>query len=1383
MKKLLIILNGLLCFFSAFCQDNYNSKVIKYSSKDGLSFGFVSGIIQDNNGLMWLATSDGLNRFDGVNFKTFKHDAANPFSLPGNYIDLLFKDQQGGMWLSTRRGVYTFDVNTEHFSKFQPDKSQLLVNNVSCIASGGKNLVWFSSYGAGFFSYDMVNRQFKNYSTKNLSGLPQNLINNIFQDSKGLLWIGENGIISVFKVINNVVAANLSNQIAIKNVPPGRVTAIIEDRYTNVWIATSCGLAVYERQKNEFHVFGAAEYHLRSNYFFSLLEDNHDNLLIGLQDGGLYKLNLGAASKSDFQHVLIEPVKTDENKNVTERTIQSLYLDKDNNVWAGTFGDGLYLLGNTPEKFKKFQNKLDDANSAGYLRYYGMCRDADGNLWLGTDGDGIYKKNLKGDILKHYYVDGKRGSLTSNAILTAFMDSEHNLYFGSYDRGLFKYDSKNDRFINYSHQPGNKESLCGNDVRAIFEDSETNIWIGTNGGGISELQKGKNGFINFGEQSISLNIRAICEDKSGILYFGSYGSDLLCYNKNTRRFSHCFSRKLIDSMLPGRVIYSLRYLKGNLFIGTESDGLVIYNLSTKAIQKYTEENGLANGTINSIQIDGDDDIWVSTNRGISKIEKNTENILNYNTSDGLQSGHFSPNSSFYSDRAKYMCFGGTEGYNIFYPAAVKKSRFKPKVIITGLQLFNKEVGVGQKDHILSKVISKSTHIVLQSDQSVFSIQYVALNYAYADKSEFAYKLKGLDKTWNYVGDQKSATYRYLDPGDYTFEVKASNQDGVWFSEYAYINIKILPPWYKTWYAYLIYTVLLLSAMYLYVRFRSKQDKLKYDIKLAQLTAEKEKELNERKLSFFTNISHEYRTPLTLIINPVKELLSNKNQSAEDLKSLHVVHRNARRLLSLVDQLMLFSKAESEGDRLKIVKLDVINLSKEVFVCFNHQAKVKNILFTLKSYSDEIEIYADREKLEIALFNLVSNALKFTPDGGSISLNIMENNGSVAIQVSDSGCGVPKGVGDKLFDRFYQVQNTHLGQGGLGIGLYLVKTFIENQKGRISYKSEEGIGTIFTIELLKGKKHFGDNFIFEDVDEHSVFLDELIDEEPLIQPGEHVQQIHLDNYSALLSAKKVMLLIEDNYQIREYLVQIFNESFEVFELDNANNGYNTVIKLMPNIIISDVMMGGLSGIDLCRNLKADPVLNHIPIILLTANTMSETKVRGIEGGADDYITKPFEKDELIARVNRLVKNRENLQNYFYNEVTLKSNDLKVSAEYKDFLEKCIAVVENHLDDDQFGTKNLADEIGMSHSNLYKKIKAISGGSANEFIRYIRLRKAAEIMLSTDCTVAEAAYKVGLNNAKYFREQFSKQFGLNPSDYIKKFREPFVQAAKHNPKSAR
>ncbi|WP_094569975.1 hybrid sensor histidine kinase/response regulator transcription factor [Mucilaginibacter xinganensis] len=1379
MKKVLLFILCIIYGFVACAQQSYSRKVLKYSFKNGLSYGFLTDIIQDDNGFMWFATEDGLNRFDGINFKVFKHNNSNPYGLPSNYIELIYKDASGDIWLSTRRGVYQFDANTERFSKFEAG-ANALINNVSCIASGGKNIVWFATYSDGLFSYNKLTQQLKKYKPKNRQEPSVNLMAGIYQDSKGLLWAGTEGDLAVYEVQNGVIKNDISGRIPLNLIPAGKINSIIEDRYANIWIATGKGLSVYERAQNKIHTFTGAQFQLRSNIFSSLLEDNND-LLIGLQDGGLYRLDLEKAIASHFNNVGIEAVKTDDNYNITERSVNKLYLDKDKNVWAGTYGDGIYLLGNVPEKFKKFQNKLPGQSSSGYLRYYGMCMDDEGYLWMGSDGDGIYKKKLNGEVVHHYYADGENAGLKNLAILTAYKAQNNDLWFGSYANGLFKYDKKNDRFINYVHNPRDPKSICGNDVRTIYEDPENNLWVGTNGGGISMLPKGKSTFVTYSLNNRTLpssNIRALCGDKNGNIYIGTYGAGLLCYSSASHKFSTCFSSNQIDKILPSKVIYSLKYYGNKLLIGTESNGLIIYNTDNRETKTFTESNGLANSTINSIEQDAKGNIWVSTNKGLSKIENGLQSVLNYDVSNGLQSGHFSPGSSMYCAKQNFMCFGGTEGYNTFFPDEVKRSAFKPKVIITGLQLFNKDVEVGEKDHILSKVINRSDQIVLQPDQSVFSIQYAALNYPFAEKSEFAYQLKGLDKGWNYVQTQKSATYRYLEPGDYVFKVKASNQDGVWFNDYATINIRILPPWYKTWYAYLFCAIGVSALVYSYSRYKSNQSKLKYNIKLAQITAEKEKELNEKKLSFFTNISHEYRTPLTLIINPVKELLSGKGQTEENLNSLQVVYRNAKRLLSLTDQLLLFRKADSGEDQLKIVKLNIVALCRDVFLYFDHQARMKHIQLSFSSVNEEIEVYADREKMEIAFFNLISNALKFTPDNGKVSGCITENARSVTVTIEDSGFGINKEVGEKLFDRFFQIQNiTQSNGGGFGIGLYLVKTFIDKHQGSISYESREAEGSAFNITLLKGKKHLVNCLVYEDTAEPSVFLDELMDDEPIINKAESLNQIPADAYNALVSSKKVLLVVEDNHQVRQYVTQIFKEEYEVFEADNIRDGYDMICKLMPNLVISDVMMNGLSGIDLCSQVKQDASLNHIPFILLTANTLPEIKLKGLECGADDYITKPFEKEVLVARVNGLIKSHENLHKYFYNAITLKSNNLKISAEYKEFLDKCMAIVERHLEDEQFSIKNLSDEIGMSHSNLYKKIKAISGGSANEFIRYIRLRKAAEMMLNTDCTVAEAAYKVGINDAKYFREQFSKLFGINPSEYIKKYREQFNQISKH------
>lgn len=1378
MRKACLVILCIIYGAIACAQQSYDRKIVKYSSKDGLSYGFITGIVQDDNGFIWLSTEDGLNRFDGINFKVFKHNAANPNSLPSNYIDFMYKDTEGAIWLSTRQGIYQFNTNTEKYVKFKPGAG-ISVNDLTTITSV-KNIVWFSTYTNGVFSYNKKTGSFQNFNLKHIAPAIPNSATFSFQDSKGLLWVGAETTMSVFTTVDGQVKKCLNDKIPVNRIPAGRVNAIVEDEYSNIWFATNTGMAVYKRAQNQMVVFNGPAYQMRSNNFSSLLQDNDHNLLIGLQDGGLYRLDLQKATAADFKNIAIQAVKTEDNFTVTERTVFRLYMDKDKNVWAGTYGDGVYLLGNVPGKFKKFQNKLRFANSTGYLRYYGMCMDDEGYLWLGTDGDGVYKKKLNGDVIQHYFADAPDAPLKNVAILCGYKSRDNNLWFGSYINGIFKYNKKTGSFTNYMHSAWDPASLCGNDVRTIFEDPDGNMWFGTNNGGLSKLPKNSDKFVNYSTFNKALpdnNIRAICQDSKGTMYIGTYGDGVLCYDKQRNKFSACFSDSQLAEFLPSRVVHSLKSFGNKLLIGTESNGLISYDLDNKSIKKFMESDGLANNTINSIERDSKGNIWVSTNKGLSKIESKTGDILNYDVSNGLQAGHFSPGASMYSAKDNFMCFAGTEGYNIFFPDDVKRSTFKPKVLITGLQLFNKDVEVGEKDHILSTTINRAEEITLKPDQSVFSVQYVALNYAYSDKCEFAYRLVGLDKGWNYVKTQKSATYRYLEPGTYQFKVKASNQDGVWFDDYASINIRILPPWYKTWYAWTLYALFAIALVYYYLRYKNNQAKLKYDIKLAHITAEQEKELNEKKLSFFTNISHEYRTPLTLIINPLKEILAEHGNKDDDSNALKVVYRNAKRLLSLTDQLLLFRKADSGGDKLTIVKLNIVDLCRDVTLYFDYQAKVKNLQIDFSSENQEIEVYADREKMEIVFFNLISNAIKFTPDHGKVSCVITENTDSVTIRINDSGYGISKEIGEKLFDKFFQIQNISQSHGGgFGIGLYLVKTFIDSHQGCISYESEEANGSTFSVMLLKGKKHFGNTLIFEDTAEPSVFLDELMDEEELITESESLNQVPADAYNALVSPKKVLLVIEDNHQVRQYISQIFRDDYEVFEADNANDGYTMICKLMPGLIISDVMMHGLSGIDLCARVKKEPALNHIPFILLTANALPEIKLKGIECGADDYVTKPFDKEVLVARVNGLIKTRENLHQFFYNAITLKSNGLKVPAEYKEFLEKCIAVVESHLEDEQFSIKNLSDEIGMSHSNLYKKIKAISGGSANEFIRYIRLRKAAELMLNSDFTVAEAAYKVGINNAKYFREQFSKLFGINPSEYIKKHRSQFNPVSK-------
>jgi len=1370
----------LLIVSSGYAQSPIKNKILNYSLKNGLSFGIVNSITQDDKGFMWFATNDGLNRFDGTNFKVFKSRQGDAASLASNYVQKTFCDVHGNIWVSSRNGLSRLDTHTEKFIHYKLSSNRAVKNDVGNIIQSHDGNLWITSYGLGFSYFDIKSAKFTNYTQANLAQLSSNRVISLFEDSRGLLWVGtqETGI-NVFDHKRGIIT-NQKNLIPqIKNLPAARINDIFEDHFHNIWIATGNGLLYYNRQSNKFTLLQTSQPGIKSKRYISVIEDSNKQLLVGLQDGGLYKINLGASPDYNTASFLLQPVTGDDGYYLTQRSVQALYIDKDKNIWVGTYGDGIYMISNIKDKFSKITRKRIEPSGESLVRFYGMCQDRDGFLWLGTDGEGIFKTSHNGNLVKQYKADGKPGSIKDNAVLYGYSDKNGNVWFGTYAKGLFLYDKKTDSFINYANSPTDAKSLGANDVRVIFQDSHQNLWVGTNGGGLSLFNAVAKTFTNYTPANSGLtsnDVRSIAEDENGNLWIGTYGGGLDLYDFKQNKFNRYFKPADEKNNLPSQVIFSIYPDKQHrLWLGTEGDGLISYDLKKRFFKKFNETNGLANNTVSAIKESGNGSLWLSTNKGLSNINILTDKIVNYDQSDGLQAGQFNAGAVLFDSGNGLLYFGGTEGLNFFDPEKVTQSNYQPKVIITGLQIFGKQVEVGASDGnraVLPEAISETRQITLQPDQSVFSIQYASLNYTYPQKGSFAYKLEGLDKSWNYVGNQRLATYRYLEPGDYTFKVKASNQDGVWFENYATIQIKIMPPWYKTWWAYLIYMAVTGLVIYYYLLYKANQTKLKYEIKVAQLSAEKDKELNERKLSFFTNISHEFRTPLTLIINPVKDMLFGKGGQESDPGNLHIIYRNARRLLSLVDQLLLFRKAESDTDKLKIVRLNIVALCREVFLCFNHQARTKHIQFDFSSEKETIEIFADREKMEIALFNLISNALKFTPEHGLVSCTITDSDDKVSIEIKDSGCGIAEGIGDQLFNKFYQLQNELPLTGGFGIGLYLVKAFIESHKGSICYTSRQGEGTLFHVLLLKGREHFGQQFVFEDVAETSVFLDELIENKGELDTDETESSATAKSTEALSSDTKTMLLIDDNEQIRVYLKRIFSGEFEIFEADNGTDGLELVYHLVPDIVISDVMMQGLSGIELCSRIKEDPLLNHIPVILLTASSSPEIKLKGIEGGADDYISKPFEKEILIARVNGILKSRNNLQKYFYNEITLnKSNDLKISPEYKEFLEKCLKIVEQHLTDPEFSIKTLASEIGMSHSNLYKRIKSISGQSANGFIRFIRLRKAAEILLTTDNTVYETASMVGINDLKYFREQFNKLFGINPSDYVKKYRKPF------------
>ncbi|HKZ67135.1 MAG TPA: ATP-binding protein, partial [Chitinophagaceae bacterium] len=790
----------------------------------------------------------------------------------------------------------------------------------------------------------------------------------------------------------------------------------------------------------------------------------------------------------------------------------------------------------------------------------------------------------------------------------------------------------------------------------------------------------------------------------------------------------------------------------------------LFNRANGTFQRFTTREGLPNNNVLRILEDQHGILWMSTYDGLCKFDPVKRSFRNFTYADGLQSNQFSFNAAL-SLRSGEFLFGGIKGFNIFHPDSLKESKEVPRVFLSGLKIDNTPIE-DEDRYVTGRQVEYVKQIKVPYDKAILSLDFLALDYSLIDKLQYAYQLTGWDKTWNNAGNNRTANYTRIHEGTYVFSVKVMNAYGVWGEETRLLQIIILPPWYRSWWAYILYAVFIIGAFYFYILYNKRQERLRYEIKLAHLESEQEKELTEKKISFFTHISHEFRTPLTLIINPLKELV--KENTDEDVhKKTVMIHRNAKRLLSLVDQLLLFRKVESVDQQMRIERFNITEVCNEVYLSFSQHAVMKNIRFTYEKNERDIFIYADKEKIEIILFNLISNAFKYTEAAGEIMLGIIQYENEIEISVSDTGSGIPVETGTKLFESFYQAGNTgKASQTGFGIGLYVSQKLAQAHHGQLSYKSEPGKGTTFRLMLLKGKDHFASRHISEEYKPGQTILHELVEDpeaENLLSEETEAKPNKSTVIDKLTSGLPTMVIVDDNAELRSYIRQVFEGSFNIYEADDGRSGYELVLKETPDIVISDVMMKKTGGIEMVKKIKETPSIAHIPVILLTASSSDEIKLKGIKGGAEDYITKPFDKEIIIARVQNILKGKNRLQQYFFNAVTLKPNS-NIAGEHKEFIERCIAIVENHLDDPEFNIQTFCKEIGMSHPSLYKKVKAVSGLTVNVFIRYLRLRKAAELLITTDKTIVEVTYITGFNDIRYFREQFFKLFEMKPSEYV-------------------
>ncbi|MEO6731794.1 MAG: two-component regulator propeller domain-containing protein [Ferruginibacter sp.] len=1327
----------------------------------GLSNNSVRCIYQDHNGFMWFGTFDGLNRYDGYDFKIFRKQIKDPNSLPHNYINAIGEDHRNNIWIGTGQGVSIYNNLTStffpgFFIPFGRKQKERILFNISTIKTDSKGTMYIGTSGGGLLVQpDGSDAAIQLKCGKHANGKCRNDVQCIFIDQKQRVWL-------FIRDLGLCLYNESGKGIQVINTDLTTALCMEADDVGNLWIGTTGGLYKYNIQSR---LLLEPAIKLSSRVINSLKLDRRYNLWIGTEGGGINVFN---PSTGKVSYIL-----SGKNQHgLSSEDVVAVYEDKESRKWIGTLKGGINIIDIQKNKFQTIAHDQLNSNSLVGNFVSGFYEDQQQNIWIGTDDGGISIWNRQQNNFTNYrHIAGDEQSLSHNAVPCFQEDYMGNVWIATFGGGINKFNKASRNFEHYTFVNGQTGEVQKY-VWLIYEDRDKNLWAATYGNGrLYLLNRLKNRFEVFCPDPV--DVHCLKEDHTGTLWAGTtYG--FFKVDKQNKSYQYYQTSKPVRAILEDK--------KGRLWIGTEGIGLVLFDRAkSKITENYTDADGLCNNSVLNILEDRAGKLWLSTFHGLSRFDPFTKTFKNFYQEDGLQSNQFSYNAALGLQSGE-LAFGGINGFNIFNPDSLPTRNYNPPVLITGLRINNTQIAADSK-YITSFNADKIESLKIPFSEAVLSLDFAALEFSASGKISYAYYLEGWDKGWNYSGNLRTANYTRLSEGHYKLHIKATNADGVWNPKEVQLRVVIIPPWYRSWWANTFYILMLVGVIIFYQRYRAGKAKLEYEIKLANANAEKEraqretekvinereKEINEKRHTFFTDISHEFRTPLTLILNPLKDILARSGEDTNtDINELNIVYRNARRMLSLVDQLLLFRKTDTGADQLKIAKLNFTALCKEVFLAFEQQAKALKINYHFESNNEELEIFAEREKIEIILYNLISNSLKYTPKGGAVAITISESDSHVKVAVKDTGHGIPKEVGNKLFERFYQVKEKGVpSKPGFGIGLYLVNHFVQSHHGQISYQSEPGMGTSFLVQFRKGKEHFGDQPIFEETPGESILSHGLIEEQLAVEKLSWKDT----ELAPLITEMESILVVDDDEPMRMYLHQVFCGKYTVYLAVNGEEGLKLAHQFLPDIIISDVKMPGMSGIDFCKAVKEDNSLSHIPVILLTGEPSVEMKLEGIEGGADDYITKPFEKKLLLAKVVNFLKSRSNLQSYFYNEITLQENPLKISEEHKEFLEKCICVVEKHVADVSFNVKTLAAELNISHSNLYKKVKSISGQSVNAFIRFIRLRKAAELLINSKLNINEVAFEVGFTSSKYFREQFAKLFGMNPSDYIKKYRKTF------------
>ena len=1390
--------------------DGYQLDLIKPDpgNPHSLSTNCVTAIAEDPSGAMWIGTNGGGllkllpqwyysgkmsseqtgSTSNEQAFVQLRSNPNNPNSISNDNITSLCYDNNGYLWIGTYGGGVNV-INPKDTTKnyniqntFGPDGKDGLQNeNITKILNDREDNIWIGTSSSGLYIIP---------ATEIKNGL-NNITSKCHQHNK-----------------------NVGNGISSNN-----ITALVEDINGNIWIGTNGGglnLLLQEEKEKSSPSFIHFKHNpnnpssLSNNNIKSLYIDHLDNLWTGT-DNGLNKtvISGNTISSSGFKHYKHDPLDP---LTISNNHIESLFEDRAGILWIGTY-NGLNKLDQTKKPFTHYRSLPGNQNTFINNTVNAIVKDHEDVLWIGTES-GILTQTAPGQQKKHYFLSNGK-ALTFNTaqansrhslpvflrnpallsgtfINTIIEDMDHNLWIGS--AGLYRFD-ENRRIIDFYHPEfGENQSLSDWNIWAVYQDKAGEIWIGTSKG-LDNYDKTTNSFIHYRHNpddpnSISSNmIWCIFEDNKGNIWIGTEKGLNRFKNYNTNNGKKPDPENAVfetfyhdpenpQSISSNRIWFIYQDNRDIMWIGTEGGGLnkmIMKNDTVHRFIGYKENDGLPGNIVCGIISDDNNNLWISTSDGLARFTPEEERFKNYGINDGLQSIKFRKGACLKDEQSK-LFFGDHKGYISFSPDSIKDNPVPPKVVITNFKIFNKPVPVGEKEGrtILSKPISSTKKINLSYKDNVFSFEFVALHFSSPEENQYAYKMEGFEEHWNHTNyKRRFASYTNLPPGKYTFSVKASNSDGIWNEQGMSVDISIKPPVWKTWWAYILYVIFLGFIVYAIIQYTVGKERLKNQLRLERLEsakkhelAQKAHEVDQMKLRFITNISHEFRTPLTLILGPLENLAATFVSNNTINKKIQIIHRNAQHLLRLINQLMDFRKLDTGSMDLNVQKGDIVTFLKRIKASFEYLAQERQVKLVFKSEYQSYDIWYDPNVIEKVFYNLLSNAFKFVNNNGKIAV-ILQKPGNtqstddkqqeyISITVKDNGVGIPQKQLEKIFDRFYQIEQPQTGQG-TGIGLSLTKELIEMHHGFIEVKSKVNKGTEFNVYLPDGDNQYNEDEIsstkYEDHDKNIVVTEEITGK----QCNNEEEIINEE------STKPILLVVEDNSDLCMYINESLKEQFKIITASDGNKGYRKANEIIPDLIITDIMMPDMDGYQLCEKLKKDELTMHIPIIILTALTSENSKIQGLETGADDYITKPFNTNILKLKVKNLIESRQKLK-VLYSKQLINKDESNTKTD--PFIQKAIDTLEENIENPDYGVEQYALDMGLSRAQLFRKIKGLTDQTVSEFIRNIKIRKAAELLKNDKLNVNEVIYKIGFNSQSYFNKCFRELYGTSPGEYASK-----------------